>query len=163
MAYEALNNAGAEGRRLIVILNDNEMSLATPVGAMSSYLSGLYAATPEPMKALAEGMEAFMPPLEASPSSTHEPYAPPYYPDSGQFCVEMSTPPLSPLEQAALAIDALYASDETAPPHWQDKAQLKKGLRGQVRRLVKDIGLDGWAKRVPQAVEHYAVQHYRKP
>ncbi|MEO0918182.1 MAG: 1-deoxy-D-xylulose-5-phosphate synthase, partial [Pseudomonadota bacterium] len=62
MAYEALNNAGAEGRRLIVILNDNEMSIAPPVGAMSSYLSGLYAATPAPMKALAEGVEAFMPP-----------------------------------------------------------------------------------------------------
>ena len=39
MAYEALNNAGAENRRLIVILNDNEMSIAPPVGAMSSYLS----------------------------------------------------------------------------------------------------------------------------
>ncbi len=62
MAYEALNNAGSEGRRLIVILNDNEMSIAPPVGAMSSYLSGLYAATPAPMKALAEGMEALMPP-----------------------------------------------------------------------------------------------------
>ncbi|MCG6884286.1 MAG: 1-deoxy-D-xylulose-5-phosphate synthase [Silicimonas sp.] len=62
MAYEALNNAGAHGRRLIVILNDNEMSIAPPVGAMSSYLSGLYAATPAPMKALAEGMEALMPP-----------------------------------------------------------------------------------------------------
>jgi len=62
MAYEALNNAGAEGRRMIVILNDNEMSIAPPVGAMSSYLSGLYAATPAPMKAIAEGMEALMPP-----------------------------------------------------------------------------------------------------
>ena len=62
MAYEALNNAGAEKRRLIVILNDNEMSIAPPVGAMSSYLSGLYAATPAPMKALAEGMESLMPP-----------------------------------------------------------------------------------------------------
>ena len=62
MAYEAMNNAGAEGRRLIVILNDNEMSIAPPVGAMSSYLSGLYNATPEPVKAFAEGMEALMPP-----------------------------------------------------------------------------------------------------
>src|SRR6056297_4287360 len=43
MAYEALNNAGAEGRRLFVILNDNEMSIAPPVGAMSSYLSRMYA------------------------------------------------------------------------------------------------------------------------
>jgi len=39
MAYEALNNAGSLGRRLIVILNDNDMSIAPPVGAMSAYLS----------------------------------------------------------------------------------------------------------------------------
>jgi 1-deoxy-D-xylulose-5-phosphate synthase len=41
MAYEAMNNAGAMNRRLIVILNDNEMSIAPPVGAMSNYLSRL--------------------------------------------------------------------------------------------------------------------------
>ncbi|MEO0937441.1 MAG: 1-deoxy-D-xylulose-5-phosphate synthase [Pseudomonadota bacterium] len=59
MAYEALNNAGAEGRRLIVILNDNEMSIAPPVGAMSEYLSNLSRMTP--FHALAEGMEAALP------------------------------------------------------------------------------------------------------
>ncbi|MFY9756188.1 MAG: 1-deoxy-D-xylulose-5-phosphate synthase N-terminal domain-containing protein, partial [Pseudolabrys sp.] len=41
MAYEAMNNAGAMNRRLIVILNDNEMSIAPPVGAMSIYLTRL--------------------------------------------------------------------------------------------------------------------------
>jgi 1-deoxy-D-xylulose-5-phosphate synthase len=41
MAYEAMNNAGALGSRLIVILNDNEMSIAPPVGAMSAYLARL--------------------------------------------------------------------------------------------------------------------------
>jgi 1-deoxy-D-xylulose-5-phosphate synthase len=41
MAYEALNNAGALRSKLIVILNDNEMSIAPPVGAMSAYLSRL--------------------------------------------------------------------------------------------------------------------------
>jgi 1-deoxy-D-xylulose-5-phosphate synthase len=41
MAYEAMNNAGAMNRRLIVILNDNEMSIAPPVGAMSNYLTRL--------------------------------------------------------------------------------------------------------------------------
>lgn len=41
MAYEALNNAGAMASRLIVILNDNDMSIAPPVGAMSGYLSRL--------------------------------------------------------------------------------------------------------------------------
>ncbi len=41
MAYEAMNNAGSLGSRLIVILNDNDMSIAPPVGAMSAYLSRL--------------------------------------------------------------------------------------------------------------------------
>ncbi len=41
MAYEALNNAGARDTRLIVILNDNDMSIAPPVGALSAYLSRL--------------------------------------------------------------------------------------------------------------------------
>ncbi len=41
MAYEAMNNAGARKGRLLVILNDNDMSIAPPVGAMSAYLSRL--------------------------------------------------------------------------------------------------------------------------
>ena len=55
MAYEAMNNAGAEGRRMFVILNDNEMSIAPPVGAMSQYMSRLAdtplgAALPGPLR-----------------------------------------------------------------------------------------------------------------
>ena len=46
MAYEAINNAGHMKKRLFVILNDNEMSIAPPVGAMSRYLSRLYAGEP---------------------------------------------------------------------------------------------------------------------
>ncbi|WP_299680762.1 1-deoxy-D-xylulose-5-phosphate synthase [uncultured Roseobacter sp.] len=65
MAYEAMNNAGAEGRRLFVILNDNEMSIAPPVGAMSSYLSGLSDLTRKGpfggLMAMAEGMEQLAP------------------------------------------------------------------------------------------------------
>src|SRR5262249_20480156 len=41
MAYEAMNNAGAMDSRLIVILNDNDMSIAPPVGALSGYLARL--------------------------------------------------------------------------------------------------------------------------
>jgi 1-deoxy-D-xylulose-5-phosphate synthase len=41
MAYEAMNNAGARNERLIIILNDNDMSIAPPVGAMSAYLARL--------------------------------------------------------------------------------------------------------------------------
>jgi 1-deoxy-D-xylulose-5-phosphate synthase len=46
MAYEAMNNAGAMHSRLIVILNDNDMSIAPPVGAMSAYLSKLISSKP---------------------------------------------------------------------------------------------------------------------
>src|SRR5205085_9788975 len=41
MAYEAMNNAGAAGSRLVVILNDNDMSIAPPVGGLSAYLAKL--------------------------------------------------------------------------------------------------------------------------
>ncbi len=62
MAYEAMNNAGALKRRLIVILNDNEMSIAPPVGAMSSYLSRLYAGDPfQELKAAAKGAVSLLP------------------------------------------------------------------------------------------------------
>ena len=59
MAYEAMNHAGDLGKRLFVILNDNEMSIAPPVGAMSKYLSGLNPMMP--FVRLAEGMEAALP------------------------------------------------------------------------------------------------------
>jgi 1-deoxy-D-xylulose-5-phosphate synthase len=63
MAYEALNNAGSLGRRMIVILNDNEMSIAPPVGAMSKYLTRLYAQKPfQEFKAVAKGAVSLLPP-----------------------------------------------------------------------------------------------------
>ncbi|MBU3030324.1 1-deoxy-D-xylulose-5-phosphate synthase [Paracoccus marinaquae] len=62
MAYEALNNAGHLGKRLFVILNDNEMSIAPPVGAMSSYLTRLYTQGPfQELKAVAKGAVGFLP------------------------------------------------------------------------------------------------------
>ena len=62
MAYEAMNHAGHLGKRLIVVLNDNEMSIAPPVGALSSYLSQLYAGAPfHDLKAAAKGAISFLP------------------------------------------------------------------------------------------------------
>ncbi len=46
MAYEAMNNAEAAGNRLIVVLNDNDMSIAPPVGALSGYLAWLISSRP---------------------------------------------------------------------------------------------------------------------
>ena len=63
MAFEAMNNAGHLGKRLIVILNDNEMSIAPPVGALSSYLSRLYAGAPfQELKSAAKGAVSLLPP-----------------------------------------------------------------------------------------------------
>lgn len=46
MAYEAMNNAGAQGSSILAILNDNDMSISPPVGAMSAYLSRLLVSRP---------------------------------------------------------------------------------------------------------------------
>ncbi len=64
MAYEAMNNAGAMHSRLIVILNDNDMSIAPPVGAMSAYLARLlssqtYGSAREALKNLAHKLPKF--------------------------------------------------------------------------------------------------------
>jgi 1-deoxy-D-xylulose-5-phosphate synthase len=75
MAYEAMNNAGATRSRLIVILNDNDMSIAPPVGALSAYLSRLISShsyrglrhlakdvvkhLPEPMRRVAKRAEEY--------------------------------------------------------------------------------------------------------
>ncbi|MEZ0171901.1 1-deoxy-D-xylulose-5-phosphate synthase [Microvirga sp. TS319] len=65
MAYEAMNNAGALHSRLIVILNDNDMSIAPPTGAMSSYLArlvsgGTYRGIRETAKQLAQKLPKFL-------------------------------------------------------------------------------------------------------
>ena len=57
-----MNNAGHSGKRMFVILNDNEMSIAPPVGAMSRYMSGLYSQTPlHTLKDIAEGFVKNLP------------------------------------------------------------------------------------------------------
>ncbi len=62
MAFEAMNNAGHLKQRLFVILNDNEMSIAPPVGALSAYLSRLYAGAPfQELKHAAKGMVSLLP------------------------------------------------------------------------------------------------------
>src|SRR5487761_2409405 len=65
MAYEAMNNAGALHSRLVVILNDNDMSIAPPVGAMSAYLARLvsgaaYRSLRETVKQLARHLPKFL-------------------------------------------------------------------------------------------------------
>ncbi|GAB5469537.1 MAG: 1-deoxy-D-xylulose-5-phosphate synthase [Rhodospirillales bacterium] len=74
MAYEAMNNAGAMGSRLIVILNDNDMSIAPPVGAMSAYLSRLLSSKPyQSVRHLARDLAGRFPrPLEKAAKRAEE-------------------------------------------------------------------------------------------
>lgn len=62
MVYEALNNAGAEGRRVIVILNDNDMSIAPPAGSLQFLLGALRAKMPDAETRAAALLDADAPP-----------------------------------------------------------------------------------------------------
>lgn len=62
MAFEAMNNAGHLGKRLFVVLNDNDMSIAPPVGALSNYLNRLYTVEPlQDIKQAAKGAVSLLP------------------------------------------------------------------------------------------------------
>ena len=64
-------------------------------------------------------------------------------------------------EELAAEIDRLYASDETAPPLWQQKEGLRKTLRQQVRGLAHRHGM-GNLKEVSEQVEEFALKHFAK-
>lgn len=64
-------------------------------------------------------------------------------------------------EDLAAEIERLYASDETAPPLWQEKEGLRKTLRQQVRVLAHKYGL-GNLKEVSEQVEEFALKHFTK-
>ncbi len=74
MAYEAMNNAGAMDKRLIVILNDNDMSIAPPVGALSAHLARLVSGTAyTSMRRLAKDVVSRLPkPLQEAARKTEE-------------------------------------------------------------------------------------------
>ncbi len=67
----------------------------------------------------------------------------------------------SPLEVAAQAIDDIYRSDETAPLGWSRKSELRKELRGKVRRVVFPLGLKDW-RDIPALVDEFAMRYYAK-
>src|SRR5881397_160265 len=76
MAYEAMNNAGAMNSRLIVILNDNDMSIAPPVGAMSAYLSRLYSGkTYRSLREAAKQINKRLPKILANSANRVEEYS----------------------------------------------------------------------------------------
>jgi 1-deoxy-D-xylulose-5-phosphate synthase len=76
MAYEAMNNAGAMNSRLIVILNDNDMSIAPPVGALSAYLARLVSGrTYRSLRHTVKRLAKLLPPFLAQRAMAMEEYA----------------------------------------------------------------------------------------
>jgi 1-deoxy-D-xylulose-5-phosphate synthase len=76
MAYEAMNNAGAMNSRLIVILNDNDMSIAPPVGALSAYLARLVSGrTYRSLRHVVKRLAKLLPPFLAQRAMAMEEYA----------------------------------------------------------------------------------------
>ncbi len=68
---------------------------------------------------------------------------------------------LDSLQKAAREIDRIYASGETAPRGWHLKGQMKKELRGKVRRIVHPLKVENW-KAIPEKVEAFALRHYAR-
>ena len=62
----------------------------------------------------------------------------------------------------ARAIDLLYTDPQEAPALWQDKPELRRELRGKVRRLLRTTGLVGWKDALPAAIDEHAGRHYAR-
>src|SRR6188768_4269196 len=99
MAYEAMNNAGAMNSRLIVILNDNDMSIAPPVGAMSAYLSRLYSGkTYRTQREAAKQINKRLPKILANRADRVEEYSRGFMMDGGTLFEELGFYYVGPID-----------------------------------------------------------------
>src|SRR3979411_1983397 len=99
MAYEAMNNAGAMNSRLIVILNDNDMSIAPPVGAMSAYLSRLYSGkTYRSLREAAKQINKPLPKVLANRANRVEEYSRGFMMDGGTLFEELGFYYVGPID-----------------------------------------------------------------
>ena len=99
MAYEAMNNAGAMNSRLIVILNDNDMSIAPPVGAMCAYLSRLYSGkTYRTLRDAAKQINKHLPKIIANRANRVEEYSRGFMMDGGTLFEELGFYYVGPID-----------------------------------------------------------------
>ena len=69
---------------------------------------------------------------------------------------------LNSLKAAAVEVENTYASDQIAPPGWHLREQLRKEIRGIIRRHLKPFKLKGWEKEIPTRIEEYALKNFIK-
>lgn len=99
MAYEAMNNAGSMNSRMVVILNDNDMSIAPPVGAMSAYLSRLLSSRPYlSLRHFAKDLAAILPPPLERAAKRAEEYARGFVSGGGTLFEEMGFYYIGPID-----------------------------------------------------------------
>ena len=99
MAYEAMNKAGAVNSRLIVILNDNDKSIAPPVGAMSAYLSRLYSGkTYRTLREAAKQINKRLPKVLANRANRVEEYSRGFMMDGGTLFEELGFYYVGPID-----------------------------------------------------------------
>lgn len=120
MAYEAMNNAGSTPSKLIVILNDNDMSIAPPVGAMSGYLSRLISSKPYiSMRNIAKEITSHLPaPFERAAKRAES--AARHFVSGGNFFEEMGFYYVGPIDGHNLShllpvLRNIKAEDERKP------------------------------------------------
>ncbi len=151
MAYEAMNNAGAMNSRLIVILNDNDMSIAPPVGAMSAYLSRLYSGkTYRTLREAAKQLGNHLPKILASRANRVEEYSRGFMMDGGTLFEELGFYYVGPIDghnlDHLLPVLANVRDMGTGPVLVHVVTQKGKGLRSG-RSLGRQISRGGQVRR----------------
>lgn len=69
---------------------------------------------------------------------------------------------INKLKEIAKEVEVVYASNDSAPKGWHQMEQLRKELRGTIRRILKPTSLKGWQKDIPNRVEEYALKNFIK-
>jgi 1-deoxy-D-xylulose-5-phosphate synthase len=170
MAYEAMNNAGSMKNRLIVILNDNDMSIAPPVGALSAYLSRSLTSTPfRSLRTIAKDMSKILPPRLQEVAARAEEYARGIISGGGTLFEELGFYYVGPIDGHNLdhllpVLQNLRNSEEPGPVLVHVVTQKGKGYppaeksADKYHGVVKfDVATGAQAKSTPKAPSYTSV------
>ncbi len=170
MAYEAMNNAGSMDARLIVILNDNDMSIAPPVGALSAYLSRSLSSTSfRSLRHFAKDVTKILPPRLQEVAARAEEYARGIISGGGTLFEELGFYYVGPIDGHNLdhllpVLQNLRNSDEPGPVLVHVITQKGKGYAPAEKSADKyhgvvkfDVATGVQAKSAPKAPSYTGV------
>jgi 1-deoxy-D-xylulose-5-phosphate synthase len=170
MAYEAMNNAGSMKNRLIVVLNDNDMSIAPPVGALSAYLSRSLTSTPfRSLRTIAKDMSKILPPRLQEVAARAEEYARGIISGGGTLFEELGFYYVGPIDGHNMdhllpVLQNLRNSEESGPVLVHVVTQKGKGYAPAEKSADKyhgvvkfDVATGAQAKSTPKAPSYTSV------